>query len=189
MEKRPENKPVKHIVITGPESTGKSWLAQKLAQHYNTVWVPEYAREYLQSINRPYQSKDILYIAKKQRELEQEMKPKANKYLFSDTSMLVTKIWSEYVFGKVHPWIINALNNHPCQLYLLCNIDIPWQEDPLREHPNARKELLNLYIRELTDKKLPFEMVQGMGNLRIENAIHSIQARLSETKIYNNQDI
>ncbi len=182
MEKRTESKHVKHIVITGPESTGKSWLAQKLAEHYNTVWVPEYARTYLERIKRPYRREDILHIAKKQREQEVIMTPKAHKYLFSDTSMLVAKIWSEYVFGQVHPWILDTLHKHPCQLYLLCNIDIPWQQDPLREHPNARKELLNLYINELTRNKLPFEMVEGLGNDRIQNAINAIQSRLPEKK-------
>jgi NadR type nicotinamide-nucleotide adenylyltransferase len=162
------------ISITGPESTGKSSLATALANHYNTVWVEEYAREYLSEIGRPYEFGDIVKIAKGQLLRENHKKEEAAKFLFCDTDMLVCKIWSEFRYGRSDPWIRKMVENHRYDLYLLCDIDLPWEEDPLREHPHRRKELFDLYIYDLKRLKLPFELVSGHGKCRLDNAISII---------------
>ena len=165
---------VKRISITGPESTGKSELAEQLAKHFNTMWVEEYAREYLNSIGRPYNYADILEIAKKQFNNEFELLPRASDYLFCDTDLIVTKIWCDVKFDKCHEWIEENILKHKHDLYLLCDIDLPWADDPLREHPDKRKYLFDLYLKELKQKKLPYEIVSGIGNDRLQNAIKII---------------
>ncbi|MEN8225738.1 MAG: ATP-binding protein [Bacteroidota bacterium] len=164
------------IAITGPESTGKSELSRKLAEHYNSIWVPEYAREYLSQLNRGYRYEDILSIARGQVKLEEERIAGANKYLFCDTELLVCKIWSEEKFGKCDPWILEKLRTQHYDLYLLCNTDILWKPDPLRENPDDRNRLFNLYQKELQENDFPFEIIQGTGEKRVNSAIKAIEA-------------
>lgn len=159
------------IVITGPESTGKSWLARHLAEHYQTVWVPEYARKYIAGLNRPYQQQDILAIAKQQLKEEEKTAKHAHPYLFADTSLLVAKIWSDFVFGDCDPWIEHKIKEHHYDLYLLCDIDLPWAFDPLREHPHARRELFERYENELQKRQLPYSVINGAGQQRLQNAV------------------
>ncbi|MBI9033364.1 MAG: ATP-binding protein [Bacteroidales bacterium] len=165
---------VKKIAITGPESTGKSTLASDLAEHYKTVWVPEYAREYLEKINRSYEFDDISIIAKEQKKLENQYIDRAKDLLFCDTELLVTKIWSEYKYGNCDHWILNELKNPGYDLYLLTDIDIPWEYDPQRENPTERKELFDRYYNELIQMKFPFKIINGTREIRLQNAIHYI---------------
>ncbi|MDZ7775370.1 MAG: ATP-binding protein [Bacteroidales bacterium] len=167
---------IRKIAITGPEPTGKSALAEALASHYKTVWVPEVAREYIAKLNRPYRKDDIEIIAKEQLRLENKMSKKAGKLLFCDTELIVTKIWSEFVFGSCAEWIKNTIKTHPYDLYLLMNIDLPWQEDPQREHPHRRKELFDKYYDELESHHFPFSVVSGTGEARIQSAIEVIKS-------------
>jgi Predicted ATPase/kinase involved in NAD metabolism len=162
------------IAITGPESTGKSWLAENLAKTYHTTWVPEYAREYLEKLNRPYTYDDILAIAHGQMESEDSALQMADKFLFGDTECMVTKIWCDVKFERCHPWIIKQIEQRPYDLYLLCDIDLPWQPDPQREHPHLRKYLFDLYCTELTDRRLSFGIVKGIGEARLECAVEII---------------
>ncbi len=169
---------IKRIAITGPESTGKSTLSEQLAAHYNTVWVPEYAREYIDKLNRPYVLSDILKIAKMQLKNENLLASKANKLLICDTELIVTKIWSEHRYKSCDKWILKNIENHKYDLYLLCNIDTPWEYDPQREHPHLRQHLFDLYYNELKTRKLPFEIVSDIGNQRLENAVRFIDRLL-----------
>jgi NadR type nicotinamide-nucleotide adenylyltransferase len=162
------------IAITGPESTGKSWLAENLAHAYHTSWVPEYAREYLEKLNRPYTYDDILTIARGQMAAEDSALPTAGRFLFSDTECLVTKIWCDVKYERCHPWIIEQIEQRPYDLYLLCDIDLPWQPDPQREHPHLRQYLFDRYYDELMDRKLPFGVVKGSGEARLECAMEII---------------
>lgn len=166
------------IAITGPESTGKSWLAENLARAYHTTWVPEYARGYLEKLNRSYGYDDILTIARGQMASENSALASASKILFCDTECLVTKIWCDVKFGRCHPWIIQQIEQQPYDLYLLCDIDLPWQPDPLREHPHLRKYLFDLYATELNERKLPFGIVSGTGDARLDCAMEIIKRML-----------
>jgi NadR type nicotinamide-nucleotide adenylyltransferase len=167
---------IKRIAITGPESTGKSTLAEQLAFHYKTVWVPEYAREYIGKLKLPYSKDDILTIAKKQLENENKCAEAATGFLFCDSELIVTKIWSEDKFNSCDEWILGKIEEHAYDLYLLCYIDIPWQEDPQREDPHRREYLFNLYLQELTERNFPFRVISGSGKKRVMNATKQIES-------------
>lgn len=165
---------LKRIMITGPESTGKSSLAQKLATHYQTVWVPERARNYLNEIGRPYRESDLLKIARQQLAMEDRLAGEANEYLFCDTGMLVLKIWSEHAYKRCHPWILEQLQERSYFHYLLPTIDMPWEPDPQREHPQLREYFFALYQKQLETYQKPYSLVEGLGSQRVENAIQLI---------------
>jgi NadR type nicotinamide-nucleotide adenylyltransferase len=169
MEKRTTEKTIARIAITGPESTGKSVLAEQLASHYKTVWVPEFAREYIGSLNSKYHQDDILHIAKSQRKSEEKMLGRADGFLFCDTELIVTKIWSEHSFKVCDKWILNNINKNVYDLFLLCDIDLPWQFDPLREHPELREYFFNLYVNELSSRKFPYAVISGSNTNRIKD--------------------
>ncbi len=165
------------ISITGPESTGKSQLAEQLAKHYRTNWIPEYARKYLDEIDRPYTYDDILVIAKTQFE-EENIAASNTEILFCDTDLCVTSIWCNVKYGKCHPWITTNLEHHVYDLYLLCDIDLPWQYDPLREHPEMRTELFGMYRDLLQQHRFNYRVVKGTGEERLQNAIAFIDEYL-----------
>lgn len=169
---------IRRIAITGPECTGKSNLAEDLAWHYKTVWVPEFARFYIDRLDRPYHYDDILAIAKEQFYQADKMASLANHLLFCDTELIVTKIWCEYKYSKCHPWILENIEKQNFDLFLLTKPDISWQPDPQREHPDKREELFELYIRELEDFNFPYKIVSGLGDARMENAVRLIENNL-----------
>ncbi len=162
------------IVLTGPESTGKTTLAEKLATHYNTVCVPEYARSYIAALKRPYEAQDILNIAKGQLKWENDFLPKANHLLFCDTALIVPKIWSEVAFGDCPEWIENQLATRHYDLYLLMRPDIDWQPDPQREHPNYRVELFEMYREVLQNGDTPYVVIEGNYKKRFKAAMQVI---------------
>jgi len=174
---------VKRIVIIGPESTGKSTLSNQLAEHYHTLWCPEYAREYLLSHGIEYNYDDLLTIAKGQIALEDEYADKVaaqikegQGLLFIDTNMYVMKVWCEFVFGKCHEFILNQITERKYDLYLLCNIDLPWTKDELREYPDEqpRKELYKIYKDLLINQSVPFVEISGMEEQRINKAVEAV---------------
>jgi NadR type nicotinamide-nucleotide adenylyltransferase len=169
---------VLRIAITGPESTGKSELAKQLSIYYKTIFVPEFSRKYLESLGRPYVFEDIAKIAKKQLKTEDILAEKANKVLFCDTDLLVTKVWSYYKYGKCDQWIEEKVKSHCYGLYLLCNIDLPWVDDPLRENPGQREELFGIYLKELQQLNVSFVIISGTGELRLKNAILAVEGAL-----------
>lgn len=161
---------IKRIVITGPESTGKSALTKELASLYQTQYNPEYAVEYIDALNRKYNQDDILQITKEQLKRENKLVKTANQYLFCDTGTLVPYIWSVDKFKSCHPWIIEQLETHLYDLYLLCNIDLAWEYHPQREDRNRRQYFFDWYKKELQTRQLPFAVVSGLGRERLENA-------------------
>ncbi len=169
---------VKKIVITGPESTGKTTLAAQLAAHYRTSWLPEYARIYLNHLNKPYCENDLLEIAKGQVTAENDAIRKAETYIFLDTSLEVIKIWSEVKYGRCDPWILQQSKQRKHDLYLLCYPDIAWQPDPQRENPNDRDQLFKHYLRELTNQNLNFVIISGSKNIRFTNAIQHVESNV-----------
>ena len=130
---------MKKIVVIGPESTGKSTLCEQLANHYNTVWCPEFAREYLSENGMDYSFEDLLNIAHSQLILEDNTLAKArNGYYFIDTDMYVMKVWCEVVFENCHTWILKQIAKRQYDLYLLCDVDLPWVKDELIEYPDLK---------------------------------------------------
>lgn len=170
------------IAITGPESTGKSQLTRELAEHYSTVWVSEYAREYLQKTQGNYAFEDILNIARGQKKNEEEMESTARGILFCDTEFTVTRIWCEVKFGKVHPWILEQARLHRYDLFLLCDVDLPWEPDPLREHPDLRSWLFKRYHEVMLQEEYNFRVISGTGVLRLGNAIEFVEEFLRNRK-------
>jgi nicotinamide riboside kinase len=170
------------IAISGPESTGKSFLAEALAKHYDTVWVKEFARDYLNQIQRPYTFDDIGYIAQQQAYQEMEQTRDANNFLFCDTDMLVCKIWQEFVFGKISDEVETLFQNTPYHFTLLCDIDLPWEPDPLREHPDNRAELLEMYINNLNRFHRPYAIIKGLGEERVRNAVEVLKNEFGKTR-------
>ncbi len=170
---------MKKIAITGPESTGKTTLAEQLAAHYHTVFVPEYARFYLEQLDRPYTADDVVEMAKGQLKWEAEYATQANKLLFCDTELIVPKIWLKFKYNLENEWIEIALKAQTYDLYLLCNIDLPWQYDPLREHPNLhdRERLYELYQQELQSLGANFVEIKGDETMRFLQAKQVIGER------------
>lgn len=160
------------IAITGPESTGKTTLAQALAKHYNCSWVPEYARYYLEKKSGSYNQQDLDEIAKGQ--LESWNKQKNEALCFYDTEMLVMKVWSEFKYNKLSSYISAAFENQQIDLFLLCKLDIEWEEDELREHPEERERLFEIYLSELEKLAIPFKIIKGQYAERTASAIQFV---------------
>lgn len=158
---------MKRILFTGPESTGKSALATRLAEEWDTVWVPEYARTYLEQLGRPYNEADLLNIAKGQLQWEDRYAEKATDFLFIDTGMLVMKVWSEFKYNRCHPWILEQLQRRQYDLWVLCGIDIPWEPGPMRENPNEREALYGIYRQELQQLGVTFIELWGSREERV----------------------
>lgn len=174
---------VKKIVAIGPESTGKSTLCEQLAALYKTSYCPEYAREYLLKNGSDYTYDDLLTIAKGQISLEDEItrrventNPSSTQFLFIDTDMYVMKVWCEFVFGKCHPFILDQIASRKYDLYLLCNTDLPWKADPLREYPNPapRQALFHMYKDLLVNQSTPWKIVEGTMEQRNQSAVEAI---------------
>lgn len=171
----------RRIVITGPESTGKSTLCQMLAGHFNTTWVPEYAREHLLNHGTSYTYNDLLAIAQTQLAIEDKIAASAKTGLiFIDTDMYVMKVWCEFVFGRCHQWILDRIAERQYSLYLLCNIDLPWLEDELREYPDLepRKQLFNIYKDNLINQHVPWKIVSGDYDERFQLAVDTVNRLL-----------
>ncbi|MDX2287069.1 MAG: ATP-binding protein [Bacteroidia bacterium] len=166
---------IRRIAIVGPESTGKSLLSAQLAAHFAAPWVPEHAREYLTRLGRPYAEADLLEIARGQLALEAEMEQQAAGWLFCDTNLLVIKVWSEYKYGRCHPEILQRMALDRYALHLLADIDLPWEDDPLREHPHRRAELFGIYHAELRQSGLPAAVVRGLGEERLQSALEALR--------------
>lgn len=162
------------IVLTGPESSGKTTLAHQLAEHFGTDWVPEFARGYLEKLSRDYVEDDLVEIAKGQVASEMTFAEQNENLLFLDTSLEVLKIWSEVRFGECHPYILENLRQQKHDLYLLCRPDLKWVFDPQRENPHDRWELLKTYRSELTTLNVNFVEIEGIGAKRLKHAVDTV---------------
>ena len=179
---------MKKIVLIGPESTGKSSLCEALAKHFDTVWCVEYAREYLLKNGKNYSYENLLEIAKGQialeekaiKEVEKRKEQNASRFLFIDTDMYVMKVWCEYVFDRCHSYILQQIAERKYDLYLLCNTDLPWVADELREYPDeqTRKELFKIYYDVMLNQSVPFAVISGTGEARLQCAIEAVQRYL-----------
>jgi NadR type nicotinamide-nucleotide adenylyltransferase len=168
---------MKKIVIIGGESTGKSTMCKLLADYYNTQWVPEYAREFIENLKREYNQGDLFTIAKGQIELENKLSNQSNSFLFCDTNLYVIKVWSEHKYNACDIQILNLIAKQSYDAYLLLSPDIPWSDDPLREHPDEkdRNYFFNIYKEIVESSKLPFVIIKGNENERLKAAIEFVQ--------------
>jgi nicotinamide riboside kinase len=166
-----ESKP-KIIVVTGPECSGKTTLARQLAEKLGEPWVPEYAREYLSNLNRPYNTADLLEILKGQLQSVETAKSKAKNWLVVDTGPEVIQIWYRDKFGPEPIEIIELAEIFKPALYLLCKPDIPYVPDPLREDPFRRDELFERYVELLESKNV--QVMSGGADKRIDDALSKL---------------
>lgn len=166
----------KRILILGPESTGKSTLAEDLAHHFGEPWVPEFAREYLEKIDRPYRFEDLVEIGKGQVLLEDQQAEKAKNFLFCDTDLRVIHIWSEHRFGKTDPWVLEEIQRRKYELILLTDTDLPWEPDPLREYPELemRQYFFEKYRKLAEQSGIPYLIVSGDRQKRLKAAISAL---------------
>ncbi len=162
------------IVITGPESTGKSELTRLLANHFNGIAVPEYAREYVTSLRRPYTKEDILHIARYQAAQFEKYKEE-KRIVFFDTGLIITRVWLEVVGKSAADWIDDCIAQYPPDHCLLCYPDIPWEPDPLRENGGEmRKILYDKYLKIIESFRLPYAVIEGVGDARLNKAIDAV---------------
>ena len=162
---------MKRIILTGPESSGKSSLALQLFMETGYPLVTEYARTYLSTLKGSYNYDDLILISKRQLEDSLLNIPYLD-FMICDTWLMVIKIWSEVRFGKVEPWVLDELKFHnKDNLYLLCRPDIPWVEDPLREHPADRDRLFDLYEMELKTLNADYHIISGDLESRTQASI------------------
>lgn len=171
------------VAIIGPESTGKSEMAAYLANHFNCLWVPEYAREYCAKLTRECTVDDELNIFHGQIELENSIEKNAidagHPILFCDTTIITVKVWCEHVFGFCPEITEQEYNSRYYDLYLLMKDDLPWQDDPLRNFPDQRAYFMDLYIRLMEEKGSKYKIVEGLGEVRFQNALDIISKYIS----------
>ncbi len=176
---------LKKIVILGPESTGKTTLCTTLANHFGTLWVPEYARKHLTQHGPSYTEKDLLVIAQKQIEQEDQLIQQwqqdqrdlsSRQPIFIDTDLYVMKVWSEFVFNSCDRFILQGIVDRSYDLYLLCKPDLPWEKDALREYPDQsmRERLYHHYKDALVNQECPWKEIDGMHEARLEQAIAAV---------------
>lgn len=187
MEKELRQDPINivKIVLFGPESSGKTTLSRHLARHYNTVWAPEFAREYLQekwnNERKTCEKEDLIPIAIGQMKLENKLAKKADKILICDTDLLETKVYSqEFYEGFVDKRLDEAAHENQYDLYLLTYIDTPWEEDDLRDRPEQRLEMFNAFEKSLKDHNRPYLLLKGDKETRLKTATKAIDKIIAD---------
>jgi len=160
------------IAVVGAESTGKTWLCERLAAHYNTVWVPEYAREYFNDSDiYNYTLEDLVIIAKKQLELESRLTAKANRFLFCDTTFITLKIWAELEFKQTPEFITTQLKACKYDHYFITDNSLPWEADSQRQNKHSRDLLFEMNLQEVKKMNCGFSIVTGENEARLNSAV------------------
>lgn len=167
---------INRIVITGPESTGKTELAHALAHKLDAIWIPEYARQYVENLDRPYNYDDVVQIARYQIAQEAEYTSKIGKgILIFDTWLIITKVWFDLVFGKCPEWVSDHIRSSKIDLFLVCDTDLPWIADPVRENGGEKRDqLFQMYCNEIRSFGFNFETVSGFGDKRTGNGMAAL---------------
>jgi NadR type nicotinamide-nucleotide adenylyltransferase len=172
------NKAIKKIAIVGPESTGKSTISQALAKYYNVPWVPEYARYYCAALTEDCTLQDEINMFHGQVALEESVLAMTEtEFLICDTTFLTVKIWSDEMLGETPTIVLDALKTRTYDFYVLLDIDLPWQEDPLRDFPHLREHFMGIWHKELKALNANYELVGGIEN-RLHNVIGAIDTFL-----------
>ena len=159
------------VAITGPESSGKTTLSVALADYFKVDSIPEFARAFLEQSGGEYDQSDLDIIAKGQLE---SILSKKNEVIISDTDFMVLEIWSQYKYGNVSAYISDLVQKDFFDLHILCSPDIPWEEDPLRENPDNREALFEMYLSSLKNQNKHFIIVSGDQNQRVVKSLRSI---------------
>ena len=155
------------VGIIGPESTGKSALAQYLSKRYGGVLVEEYARRYVEKKGTTEVSyEELCEIARRQIEEIKAVSYQLSDISFFDTELIVTKVWFEYAFGRVPEWLNEAIKAYPMDVYLLTYPDIAWVPDPARSNGSdeIRKELFDRYEAEIQALEIPYYIIRHEDN-------------------------
>lgn len=169
------NSSIKRIALIGAESTGKTTLARSIAMRFQTVWVPEYAREYMAINSGDYSADVVVDIAQEQLRQEDELVARANKIILTDTELLTSAIWCEDVFGYCPEWIQQKIQEHRYDLFLLTSNDLPWIADPVRVNPQRREYFFNWYRQELQRLGFQYEIISGRYEARLLCAIQALK--------------
>jgi NadR type nicotinamide-nucleotide adenylyltransferase len=171
------NSNLKKIVITGPESTGKTLLSEALAKTLNAKLIPEYARSYVENLGRPYNYNDLELIARHQIKEEASFSETTFEgLLLMDTWLIMTKVWFDVVYGSSPDWLDKYLTSADIDLFMVCSPDIPWIADPVRENGGEmRLKLFEKYCKEIKQRGFLFEIVEGFGEIRLNNAIQILK--------------
>ncbi|MDO4725737.1 MAG: ATP-binding protein [Porphyromonadaceae bacterium] len=172
----PKSKALKKIVILGPESVGKTTLCMELEKRLNVVVVPEYARKYVESLNRHYTYDDVEIIAKEQlSSFKKAIVENPDKdFLIMDTFLIVTKVWFTHVYERCPKWLPLEIEKEKIDLYLILKPDIEWVEDPVRENPHIREYLYEQYKKEIEAIGGNYVEIGGVGNIRTKRALRAI---------------
>ena len=167
------------IAVTGPESTGKTVISYYLATMLKGTCIPEFAREYITRINRPYTYEDIEIIGKTQVMQRKEAESQNPEFIILDTWLIITKVWFLEVYNKCPKWIDETIIKFPVDVFLLCSPDIPWVPDPLRENGGERRKFLfDRYIMEIEKTGIPFGVITGTGEKRLSNTMETVNKYL-----------
>jgi len=171
---------LKTIVVSGPESTGKSLISEFLASRLDCPWIPEYARDYIRRLDRPYNYSDLVHIAEMQIEQKTEMESNGAQLIILDTWLIITKVWFLEVYKKYPEWLDSEISRHKVDLFLVCKPDIPWVPDPLRENGGEKRDyLMSRYLEEIKITGSAFTLVGGIGEERYKNALDGVRRQFS----------
>lgn len=172
---------MRKIAVIGPESTGKSALCKALALHFNCLWCPEYAREYLLENGKEYTFDTLQIIAggqlRKEDKYVQQSIAANKQFLFIDTDMYIMKVWYEYAFNRCPFFVLEEIIKRQYDYYLLTSTDLPWEADELREYPDlaSREKLFHTYKDILIHQNTDWHIVSGLGEERVQNAIVALE--------------
>lgn len=165
------------IAILGPESTGKSTLAKELSEYFTSPMIPEYAREYVERLERDYTFEDVCLIAQQQVKEEKYFESgehSSAEYVFFDTSLIITKVWFSYVYHQIPAFVDQRIKHNFFDFYLLCAPDLPWIKDPVRENEDKREFFFEWYRKEIIATGQPYKIIDGSGITRTQKAINTI---------------
>ena len=170
----------KRVVVMGPESTGKTTLAADLARRYDTVWVGEYLRLWLDAKGAACEPGDLPAVVAGQQACEEALARRANRVLFCDTDPLMTAVYSRFYYGTLPAWLDEAASARRADAYLLLDCDVPWVPDPQRDMPHRRHEIRDLCQEELERRGLPWQLIRGSWTERFSAACRVVDELLPE---------
>jgi HTH-type transcriptional regulator, transcriptional repressor of NAD biosynthesis genes len=176
--------PLRRICVTGPESTGKTTLARRIAELAHTEWVPEGSRVYAERVNRELLCSDVAPIAREHIRLVDAAAERARAagktLLVLDTDLLSTVVYSRHYYGTVPSWVERVERSRRADLYLLCDVDVPWIPDGVRDRPANREEMFALFRDALVRRKAPFVLVHGSWDERWSIAQRALAAAMAD---------